>query len=67
MDISKNKEIGRRIKAIREEGKKYITNALEFEKLNTDEKFLLKGYRSIKDKKARKGLILLLKGLLNAS
>jgi hypothetical protein len=36
-------------------------------KLNADEKFLLKGYRSIKDKKARKGLILLLKGLLNAS
>lgn len=59
----KNYKVGK----IREEGKKYITNALEFEKLNADEKFLLKGYRSIKDKKARKGLILLLKGLLNTS
>lgn len=56
-----------KIDKIREEGKKYITNALEFEKLNADEKTLLKGYRSIKDKKTRKGLILLLKGLLNAN
>ena len=52
---------------IKEEGKRYLTDAIEFEELNADEKILLKGYRSIKDKEARKGLLLLLKCLLNAS
>ncbi len=44
----------------KEEGKKYT---LEFEKLSANEKTLLKGYRSIKNKETRKGLLLLLKGL----
>ena len=52
---------------IKEEGKKYITNILEFDKLNTDEKTLVKGYRSIKNKETKKGLLLLLKGFLNVS
>ena len=45
---------------IKEEGKKYT---LEFEKLSAEEKTLLNGYRSIKNKETRKGLLLLLKGL----
>lgn len=52
---------------IKEEGKKYLTKTLEFEKLNTDEEALLRGYRSIKNKETKKGLLLLLKGFLNAS
>jgi len=56
----KNNKTGK----IKEERKKYT---LEFETLSANEKTLLKGYRSIKNKKTKEGLLLLLKGLLNAS
>lgn len=51
----------------KEESKKYLPDFLGAGKLNSDEKMLLKGYRSIKSKQLKKGLLLILKDLSNAN
>ena len=47
----------------KEKNKKYLTGTIETDVLTVDEKILLRGYRSIKNKDARRGLLLLVKGL----
>ncbi len=49
-----------------EENRKYFTKIIKTIKLNAEEKCLIEGYRSMKNKDARRGLLLLVKGLLSA-
>jgi Helix-turn-helix. len=45
----------------------YFTEIIKTVKLNSEEKTLIKGYRSMKNKDARRGLLLLVKGLISTN
>lgn len=57
------KKKGKEWVQIKEGDKKYSTGTIETDVLTVDEKILLRRYRSIKNKDARRGLLLLVKGL----
>ncbi|MGR3317708.1 MAG: helix-turn-helix domain-containing protein, partial [Candidatus Anammoxibacter sp.] len=61
------KKKGYKSPIVKEESGKYLKDALKTAKLTTDEQILLRGYQSIKSKEIKRGLLLLLRGVLNTN